>query len=53
VVLGGGFAVHQPLLQDAVRERLPGTEVLVLSAAPVAGAVRLAAALPRPEMEIL
>ena len=53
VVLGGGFAVHQPLLQTAVRERLAGTEVRVLTAAPVTGAVRLATALPRPEMEIL
>jgi N-acetylglucosamine kinase-like BadF-type ATPase len=53
VVLGGGFALHQPLLQDAVRERLAGTEVRVLAAAPVTGAVRLAAALTRPEMETL
>jgi glucosamine kinase len=53
VVLGGGFAVHQPLLQRAVRERLAGTEVRVLTHAPAVGAVRLAAALPRPEMEKL
>jgi glucosamine kinase len=53
VVLGGGFAVHQPLLQRAVCERLAGTEVRVLTHAPAVGAVRLAAALPRPEMEIL
>jgi glucosamine kinase len=45
VVLGGGFAVHQALLQRAVRERLPGTEVRVLGEDPVTGAVRLAAAL--------
>jgi N-acetylglucosamine kinase-like BadF-type ATPase len=53
VVLGGGFAVHQPTLQRAVRERLPGTEVRVLTDAPATGAVRLAAALIRPEMETL
>jgi glucosamine kinase len=52
VVLGGGFAVHQPALQDAVRERLPGTEVHVLGQEPVAGAVRLAAGLvPHPQQE--
>jgi glucosamine kinase len=48
VVLGGGFAVHQPSLQRAVRERLPDTEVRVLTDAPVLGAVRLAAALTVP-----
>jgi glucosamine kinase len=53
VVLGGGFAVHEPLLQDAVRARLAGTEVRVLTDAPATGAVRIAAALPRPEMENL
>jgi glucosamine kinase len=53
VVLGGGFAVHQPLLQQAVRDRLAGIEVRVLTHAPALGAVRLAAALPRPEMETL
>jgi len=53
VVLGGGFAVHEPLLQDAVRARLAGTEVRVLTDAPAIGAVRLAAALPRPAMENL
>ena len=53
VVLGGGFAVHQPLLQRAVRERLAGTEVRVLTEAPATGAVRLAAALARPELEKL
>jgi glucosamine kinase len=53
VVLGGGFAVHQPALQRAVRERLPGTEVRVLTDAPAIGAVRLAAALAHPEMETL
>jgi N-acetylglucosamine kinase-like BadF-type ATPase len=52
VVLGGGFAVHQPALQQAVRERLPGVEMHVLTQEPVAGAVRLAAALvARPEQE--
>jgi glucosamine kinase len=50
VVLGGGFAVHQTLLQQAVRDRLPGTEVRILAHAPAIGAVRLAAAL---EMETL
>lgn len=45
VVLGGGLAVHQPLLQQAVRRRLHSVEVHVLTEAPVAGAVRLAAAL--------
>jgi N-acetylglucosamine kinase-like BadF-type ATPase len=53
VVLGGGFAVHQPQLQQAVRERLAGVEVRVLTHAPAVGAVRLAAALPHPEMEKL
>lgn len=53
VVLGGGFAVHQPLLQHAVRERLGDTEVRVLTDAPAAGAVRLAAAIARPELEKL
>jgi glucosamine kinase len=42
VVLGGGFAVHQPALQDAVRQRLAATEVRVLRDEPVVGAVRLA-----------
>ncbi|GAA5117422.1 N-acetylglucosamine kinase [Pseudonocardia adelaidensis] len=53
VVLGGGFAVHQPPLQRSVRQRLAGVEVRVLTHAPAVGAVRLAAALPRPEMEKL
>jgi N-acetylglucosamine kinase-like BadF-type ATPase len=53
VVLGGGFAVHQPMLQRAVRERLAGVDVRLLTHAPAVGAVRLAAALPRPEMETL
>ncbi|WP_219415213.1 N-acetylglucosamine kinase [Pseudonocardia nigra] len=48
VVLAGGFAVHEPLLQRAIRERLPGTEVRVLTDAPVTGAVRLAAATRPP-----
>ena len=43
VVLGGGFAVHQPVLQQAVRDRLPDTEVQVLTEEPVIGAVRIAA----------
>jgi N-acetylglucosamine kinase-like BadF-type ATPase len=51
VVLGGGFAVHQPLLQRAVRERLGGTEMRLLTHAPAIGAVRLATVLP--EMETL
>jgi N-acetylglucosamine kinase-like BadF-type ATPase len=51
VVLGGGFAVHQPLLQRALRERLGGIEMRLLTHAPAVGAVRLAAALP--EMETL
>jgi glucosamine kinase len=50
VVLGGGFAVHQPLLQRAVRERL-GTEMRLLTHAPAVGAVRLATAFT--EMETL
>jgi len=45
--------VHEPLLQDALRERLAGTEVRILTAAPATGAVRLAGTLPRPELEIL
>lgn len=53
VVLGGGFALHQPLLQRAVCERLAGIEVRILAHAPAVGAVRLAAALTRPEMEKL
>jgi glucosamine kinase len=51
VVLGGGFAVHQPLLQRAVRERLGRTEMRLLTHAPAVGAVRIATALPA--MEIL
>ncbi|HKT55399.1 MAG TPA: BadF/BadG/BcrA/BcrD ATPase family protein [Microbacterium sp.] len=45
VVLAGGQAVHQPLLQQAVRERLAARgidELEILTAAPVEGAVRLA-----------
>jgi N-acetylglucosamine kinase-like BadF-type ATPase len=53
VVLAGGFAVHEPLVRQAVRDRLAGTEMRVLTHAPAVGAVRLAAALPRPEMETL
>ncbi len=53
VVFGGGFAVHQPLLQRAVRARLGDTEMRLLTHAPALGAVRLAAALPRPAMETL
>jgi glucosamine kinase len=53
VVLGGGFVVNQPLLQQAVRERLPGSTVHVLTEPPVRGAVRLAEALltPDPSLE--
>jgi N-acetylglucosamine kinase-like BadF-type ATPase len=53
VVLGGGFAVHQPLVQQAVRTRLAGAEVHLLTHPPAVGALRLAAALPRPAMETL
>jgi hypothetical protein len=53
VVLAGGFAVHEPLVRQAVRDRLAGTEMRVLTHPPAIGAVRLAAALPRPEMETL
>lgn len=42
VVVAGGFAIHRPALVDAVRRRLPGVAVEVLTAAPVHGAVRLA-----------
>ncbi|GAA0941081.1 N-acetylglucosamine kinase [Pseudonocardia zijingensis] len=49
VVLGGGFAVHQPLLQQAVRDRLGDVDVHLLTHAPAVGALRLAAAL-EPEM---
>ncbi len=48
VVLAGGFAVHEPLVRQAVRDRLAGTEMRVLTHAPAVGAVRLAAALRRP-----
>ncbi|MFC4947718.1 N-acetylglucosamine kinase [Pseudonocardia sp. GCM10023141] len=51
VVLGGGFAVHQPLLVQGVRERLAGTPVHVLTAPHVHGAVRLAEALLHPDLE--
>ena len=47
VVLAGGQAVHQPLLQQRVRERLAArgiTDVRVLDEDPVHGAVRLARA---------
>jgi N-acetylglucosamine kinase-like BadF-type ATPase len=53
VILAGGFVVHQPLLQRAIRDRLAGTEVQVLAHAPAIGAVRLAEALVRPDMETL
>jgi glucosamine kinase len=42
VVLAGGFVGHRPALADAVRDRLPGADVDVLTTAPVHGAVRLA-----------
>jgi glucosamine kinase len=48
VVLAGGQAVHQPLLQRIVRDRLATrgmTDVRVLEGDPVQGAVRLAVAL--------
>lgn len=51
VVLGGGFAVHRPPLVQAVRDRLPGTAVHVLTAPHVHGAVRLAEALVHPDLE--
>lgn len=47
VVLGGGFALHQPLLVNALRARLPGTAVHVLTTHHVHGAVRLAESLAR------
>jgi hypothetical protein len=45
--------VHQPLLQQAVRDRLSHVEVRVLTEAPVAGALRLATTLgtARPEQQ--
>ena len=49
VVLAGGLAVHQPRLQELVRERLGERgirDVRVLDKAPVLGAVRLAERLP-------
>jgi glucosamine kinase len=49
VVFGGGFVVNQPLLQRAVRDRLPGTDVHILTDPPVRGAVRLAEALLNPD----
>ncbi|SDF01085.1 N-acetylglucosamine kinase [Pseudonocardia oroxyli] len=42
VVLGGGFAVHRPVLQDLLRARLPGVPLTVLRTDPVLGALRLA-----------
>lgn len=45
VVLAGGLLMHQPLLEAQVRHRLAArslTDVRLLSAEPVAGAVRLA-----------
>lgn len=48
IVLAGGQAVHQPLLQERVRQRLAAraiTDVRVLDEDPVHGAVRLARAL--------
>ena len=45
VVLGGGFAVHEPALRTAVAARLVAagrTDVRVIPRDPVAGAVRLA-----------
>lgn len=51
VVLAGGLVVHQPALQDAVRERLHRhrlSDVRVLDRDPVHGAVTLARALLDP-----
>ncbi|MBC3191546.1 ATPase [Pseudonocardia sp. C8] len=45
VVLGGGFVVHRPAVQDLVRDRLPGVPLHVLRADPVLGALHLARAL--------
>ena len=48
VVLAGGLAVHQPALQQAVRDRLSSvgmTDVRVLDRDPVHGAANLAQAL--------
>ena len=45
VVLGGGFVVHRPVLQDLLRARLPGVTLHVLRADPVLGALRLARAM--------
>lgn len=42
IVVAGGFAIHRPALVEAVRRRLPGVAVEVLTAPPVHGAVRLA-----------
>ena len=44
VVLGGGFAVHRPVLQELVRDRLPGVSLRVLRTDPVQGALNLAGA---------
>lgn len=45
VVLGGGFAVHHPVVADLVRERLTGVAVHLLRTDPVLGALALAQAL--------
>lgn len=50
VVLGGGFAVHRPRLQQAVRDRLPGVDVRVLTVDPVIGAARMATALAAADL---
>lgn len=45
VVLGGGFAVHRPVLQRLLLDRLPGVDLQVLRTDPVLGALHLARAL--------
>lgn len=45
VVLGGGFAVHRPVLQDLLRERLSGVSLQILRTEPVLGALHLARSL--------
>jgi N-acetylglucosamine kinase-like BadF-type ATPase len=53
VILAGGQAVHQPLLQQGVRERLAARgidDLEILTAAPVEGAVRLASDMLTPSV---
>ncbi|TSD95081.1 ATPase [Skermania sp. ID1734] len=42
VVLAGGLAVHQPMLQEEIRKFLSRNDVRVLDVEPVHGAIRLA-----------